>query len=164
MMQLIFCIENVLPGKFGVAKPWYYSVDGIIMLYKSRRDPRPSRSSSRNVRFEKFDQDDEPEDLKAGIDIKKLSERFKRMHVKNLSLNLYENQITVLIGHNGAGKTTAISMLTKLYQPTAGTATIKLVKWIKLETLLESVHNMMSYLRMDPTSRRQLWDLLVNYG
>lgn len=32
--------------------------------------------------------------------------------VSNLSLNLYEGQITVLLGHNGAGKTTTLSMLT----------------------------------------------------
>ena len=32
--------------------------------------------------------------------------------VKNLSLNLYEGQITVLLGHNGAGKTTTMTMLT----------------------------------------------------
>lgn len=32
--------------------------------------------------------------------------------VRDLSLNLYEGQITVLLGHNGAGKTTTLSMLT----------------------------------------------------
>jgi ATP-binding cassette, subfamily A (ABC1), member 3 len=32
--------------------------------------------------------------------------------VDNLSLNMFEGQITVLLGHNGAGKTTTMSMLT----------------------------------------------------
>lgn len=32
--------------------------------------------------------------------------------VQDLSLNLYEGQITVLLGHNGAGKTTTLSVLT----------------------------------------------------
>lgn len=32
--------------------------------------------------------------------------------VKDLTLNMYEGQITVLLGHNGAGKTTTLSMLT----------------------------------------------------
>lgn len=32
--------------------------------------------------------------------------------VNNLSLNIYDDQITVLLGHNGAGKSTTISMLT----------------------------------------------------
>ena len=42
--------------------------------------------------------------------------------VKSLSLNFYEGQITALLGHNGAGKTTVMSVLTGLYEPTAGTA------------------------------------------
>lgn len=32
--------------------------------------------------------------------------------VKDLTVNMYEGQITVLLGHNGAGKTTTLSMLT----------------------------------------------------
>lgn len=35
--------------------------------------------------------------------------------VNNLSLNIYNDQITVLLGHNGAGKSTTISMLTGTY-------------------------------------------------
>jgi ATP-binding cassette subfamily A (ABC1) protein 3 len=32
--------------------------------------------------------------------------------VSNLTLNMYQDQIFVLLGHNGAGKTSTISMLT----------------------------------------------------
>jgi ABC-type multidrug transport system ATPase subunit len=35
-----------------------------------------------------------------------------KIAVDNLSLNMYEGQITVLLGHNGAGKTTTMSMIT----------------------------------------------------
>lgn len=42
--------------------------------------------------------------------------------VRDLSLTLYEDQITCLLGHNGAGKSTLISMLTGLYPPTSGDA------------------------------------------
>lgn len=35
-----------------------------------------------------------------------------RTAVRDLTLNMYEGQITVLLGHNGAGKTTTLSMLT----------------------------------------------------
>lgn len=34
------------------------------------------------------------------------------MAVKDLTMNLYQGQITVLLGHNGAGKTTTCSILT----------------------------------------------------
>ena len=35
-----------------------------------------------------------------------------RKAVKDLTVNMFEGQITVLLGHNGAGKTTTLSMLT----------------------------------------------------
>ena len=38
---------------------------------------------------------------------------------------MYSGQITALLGHNGAGKTTAIGMLTGLFPPTAGHAIIE---------------------------------------
>ncbi|CDP14120.1 unnamed protein product [Coffea canephora] len=44
--------------------------------------------------------------------------------VNSLQLNLYENQILALLGHNGAGKSTTISMLVGLLRPTSGDALI----------------------------------------
>merc|ERR1719487_2935594 len=44
--------------------------------------------------------------------------------VQGLSLTLYEGEIFCLLGHNGAGKTTAINCLTGILQKTAGTATV----------------------------------------
>ena len=44
--------------------------------------------------------------------------------MKGLNLKLFSNEIFVLLGHNGAGKTSTISMLTGLYYPTEGNAEI----------------------------------------
>lgn len=44
--------------------------------------------------------------------------------VNSLQLTLYENQILALLGHNGAGKSTTISMLVGLIPPTSGDALI----------------------------------------
>ena len=44
--------------------------------------------------------------------------------VKGISFNIKEGEIFSLLGPNGAGKTTTISMLSTLYTPTSGDATI----------------------------------------
>lgn len=38
----------------------------------------------------------------------------------NLSLEIYANQMTVLLGHNGAGKTTVMNIMTGLFAPDRG--------------------------------------------
>ena len=57
------------------------------------------------------------------VQIKNLVKVYKKglkPAVNNLSLSLYEDQITCLLGHNGAGKSTTMSVLTGLYPPTKG--------------------------------------------
>lgn len=68
----------------------------------------------------------EPNKLVAGIKISHLKKQFAKhkVAVRDLSLNMFEGQITVLLGHNGAGKTTTMSMLTGMLPPTSGTAII----------------------------------------
>lgn len=44
--------------------------------------------------------------------------------VNSLQMTLYENQILALLGHNGAGKSTTISMLAGLLPPTSGDALV----------------------------------------
>jgi ABC-type glutathione transport system ATPase component len=46
----------------------------------------------------------------------------KRIAVANLNMDMFQGQVTVLLGHNGAGKSTTIGMLVGLIPPTSGTA------------------------------------------
>ena len=48
----------------------------------------------------------------------------KKTAVNGVSLNMYEGQITALLGHNGAGKTTLMSILTGLFPATSGSALV----------------------------------------
>ncbi len=58
--------------------------------------------------------EDEPQGLTPGVVIHKLTKKFgkKKVAVNEISIKMYEGQITALLGHNGAGKTTTMSMLT----------------------------------------------------
>ena len=47
-----------------------------------------------------------------------------KVAVSGLTLDFFEDHITALLGHNGAGKSTTISMLTGLIRPTSGNAKI----------------------------------------
>jgi ATP-binding cassette subfamily A (ABC1) protein 3 len=44
--------------------------------------------------------------------------------VNGINIKMYADQIFVLLGHNGAGKTSVISILTGLYNPTEGEAEV----------------------------------------
>jgi ABC-type multidrug transport system ATPase subunit len=44
--------------------------------------------------------------------------------VRGINLKIYQNQIFALLGQNGAGKSTTISMLTGLIQPSQGIASV----------------------------------------
>ena len=46
------------------------------------------------------------------------------IYFSGITLDIYENEITCILGHNGAGKTSLMNMLTGLTPPTAGTALI----------------------------------------
>ena len=44
--------------------------------------------------------------------------------VNGINLKMYNGQIFALLGHNGAGKSTTISMLTGLLKPSTGNACV----------------------------------------
>jgi len=57
--------------------------------------------------------------------MKNLSKMYGNLRaVDALNFNIYKNEVFTLLGHNGAGKTTAISMLTGMIQPSRGDAEI----------------------------------------
>uniref|UniRef100_A0A8C2RYL8 ABC transporter domain-containing protein n=1 Tax=Capra hircus TaxID=9925 RepID=A0A8C2RYL8_CAPHI len=121
---LAWYIDAVFPGKYGVPKPWYFFMQVSYWLGKAtsirKKEDMPVTSTVQNAYFE-----EEPVGLMAGIRIQHLYKEFTLQNmtvlaVQDLSLNLYEGQITVLLGHNGAGKTTTLSVLTGLYRPTSG--------------------------------------------
>ena len=148
---LTWYIENVHPGSYGLPKPWYFPLTksywcghgsqiesdhqcGFRIPCLGRRDPSymsvmeedqacamDQAEGGHQCHFEK-----EPDHLLLGVHIDQLTKKYKtgKVAVNNLSLNLYEGQITSFLGHNGAGKTTTMSILTGLFPPTSGYAKV----------------------------------------
>lgn len=126
-------VENVLPGSYGVSKPWYFIFTRDFWKSLRKYQQFDNRCSSDAETFEyasstmnKMNFEAEPINKPVGIEIRNLTKKFKgdQAAVNHLSLNIYNNQITCLLGQNGAGKTTTISMLTGMMEPTSGTALI----------------------------------------
>ncbi|KAL1517917.1 hypothetical protein ABEB36_001617 [Hypothenemus hampei] len=117
-------VEAVFPGTYGVPQKWYFPFTKQYWCGQSRSIAIDSTFND-IVENEGEFFEPEPKNLRAGIKIRNLRKVFKNnAAVRNLSLNMYQDQITVLLGHNGAGKTTTMSMLTGMFTPTSGTAII----------------------------------------
>lgn len=87
------------------------------------QNPHSQHSAEDNSHIEPI-----PRDLrsKARVRIKGLHKRYPdgKLAVRDLSLSMMEGQITCLLGHNGAGKSTTISVLTGMLEATSGEVSI----------------------------------------
>uniref|UniRef100_V5HCJ7 Putative retinal-specific rim abc transporter n=1 Tax=Ixodes ricinus TaxID=34613 RepID=V5HCJ7_IXORI len=123
---LLWYLDNVWPYQYGIPKHplyflqksyWYSSTD-----YDSGSDMEAVDDASPDV-FEA-----PPQNVDTTITLSHVTKRFRgtnKKAVDNLSLKIYDGQITVLLGHNGAGKTTTMNMITGLFPPTEGRVNIK---------------------------------------
>ncbi|XP_077866667.1 phospholipid-transporting ATPase ABCA3-like [Saccoglossus kowalevskii] len=122
-------VEAVFPGEYGVPKPFYFLFQRSYWCGHSARINGIEEGGMGQSNTGTMNHEAEPTDLNVGISIQNLTKVYKssvgnKLAVDDLSLNMYEGQITALLGHNGAGKTTTMSILTGLFQPTSGTAKV----------------------------------------
>ncbi|CAB3257915.1 unnamed protein product, partial [Arctia plantaginis] len=62
-----------------------------------------------------------PAGMKVGIFVDNVTKVYpNNKALKNVTLKVFEGEITVLVGHNGAGKTTLMSIITGMTSPTSG--------------------------------------------
>ncbi|KAF8767055.1 ATP-binding cassette sub-family A member 3 like protein [Argiope bruennichi] len=124
---LAWYIETMFPGKYLEGQPWYFPFTSVY--WTGNKKPKTEVIHSfgmHELKPEYFQK--EPYGLRPTIEFKHLTKTFRKGSkpaVKNLFLKAYRNQITVLLGHGGSGKSTAVSILLKKYNPTSGKATIK---------------------------------------
>ncbi|NXO13889.1 ABCAA protein, partial [Oriolus oriolus] len=130
-MLLALYFDKILPGKYGIPDPPLFWLKASYWMRSRRRSSRDVPRSTANPE-ELLGDDVEPvppEFLgKEAIrlhNIKKAYKKDKKTEaLRGLSLNIYEGQITALLGHSGAGKTTLLNVLSGLSFPSEGSATI----------------------------------------
>ncbi|KAL4325993.1 hypothetical protein GQ457_11G008730 [Hibiscus cannabinus] len=150
---LLYCVvglylDKVLPSENGVRYPWNFIFQKCFWKKKSTIKPQISSyevkvndtiSKRKNIfprkdmsgpALEAISLEMKQQEIDGRcIQIKDLhkvyaTKKGKCCAVNSLQLTLYENQILALLGHNGAGKSTTISMLVGLLPPTSGDALI----------------------------------------
>ena len=101
-------LEQVLPNDYGIQR------SPCFCCTKKRRQTEYFNDIENPDKF--FDNNDP-------IKLEKLSKKFGSFTAVNqLNFSIREGEIFTILGHNGAGKTTAIYMLTGMLQPTGGDA------------------------------------------
>lgn len=109
-LTIALYIEKIFPGDFGVAEKWYFPFTAKFWCGGAQYVGIEDVSSSVtrfNANFEV-----EPNNKTAGVQTKSLRKVYggDKVAVDGLNLNMYEDQITVLLGHNGTGKTTTMRL------------------------------------------------------
>ncbi|CAG9539480.1 unnamed protein product [Cercopithifilaria johnstoni] len=114
MSLLAIYLDNVYPSDDLPRKEWLFFLhrsNGIrhqCTFYDSSDAP--------NDNIQKYEGDDQ-----ADIDIRHLTKTYTiQPVVDRMSFRAYRGEMTVLLGHNGAGKSTTFSLITGLISPTSG--------------------------------------------
>ncbi|GMP86829.1 hypothetical protein CsSME_00039457 [Camellia sinensis var. sinensis] len=139
---LLYCaiglyLDKVLPNESGVRHPWNFIFQKCFRRKKSSikysacsSDVSIGKASFSERVVEAISLEMKQQELDGRcIQMRNLRKVYTTKKgtccaVKSLQLTLYENQILALLGHNGAGKSTTISMLVGLLSPTSGDALV----------------------------------------
>ncbi|NXA72228.1 ABCAA protein, partial [Thryothorus ludovicianus] len=131
-MLLTLYFDKILPGKYGIPAPPLFCLKASYWMRSRRGSSRDVPRATANPE-EQLGDDVEPvppEFLgKEAIRLHNIKKAYKKKDKKTealrgVYLNIYEGQITALLGHSGAGKTTLLNVLSGLSFPSEGSATI----------------------------------------
>ncbi|NXR03840.1 ABCAA protein, partial [Sagittarius serpentarius] len=131
-LLLAMYFDKVLPGKYGIPDPPFFCLKPSYWVRSRRGSTRemPRTAASPEELLGDDVEPVPPEFMgKEAIRLNNIKKVYKKKDKKTealrgLSLNIYEGQITALLGHGGAGKTTLLNVLSGLTLPSEGSATI----------------------------------------
>jgi ATP-binding cassette subfamily A (ABC1) protein 3 len=121
MWLLAFYFEQILPGKYGIPRSWSWPLDYI----RNKQLKQPNSRDSVEVHLTET-----PSNQQTTVRITNLTKTFGRHNterqiaVDHISFQLENSTIHGIIGHNGAGKTTAMEMICGLLPCDCGTIEI----------------------------------------
>ncbi|XP_064467747.1 phospholipid-transporting ATPase ABCA3-like isoform X2 [Ornithodoros turicata] len=117
---LIWYFTRVLPWVTGISQPLYFPI--LPGYWKPAVAAENAEKTKVPLNPARFEQDPSAE---AVIVVKGLRKNFGDVTALNgIDVKFFKGEITVLLGHNGAGKTTMMNILTGILPPTEGTALI----------------------------------------
>nr|XP_009677309.1 PREDICTED: ATP-binding cassette sub-family A member 10-like [Struthio camelus australis] len=131
-MLLAIYFNKVLPGKYGVQYPPSFFLKPSFW-FQSRSRYTGERAGNRTSHGPLLSNNEEPMppefNGKEAIRLSNIKKTYKKKNkrteaLRGLSLNVYEGQITALLGHSGSGKTAVLNVLSGFSQPSAGSAMI----------------------------------------
>ncbi|GJQ88274.1 hypothetical protein Trydic_g20136, partial [Trypoxylus dichotomus] len=181
---LTLYLDKIWPGEYGIAKPWYFLIQKIWKRITNT-------NTINTVSDEKELLPVEESNLRTVVQLKDVTKIYdNNVAVNKLCMNIYEGQITGLLGENGAGKSTTMSMITGLTKATSGTIYIDGinvnddVEQAREKVSLCTQHNLLydeltviQHLELfgrilvldEPTagvdveSRKEIWDLILSF-
>lgn len=107
-----------MPNEYGIQKHPCFCLRKRIARERLSFDESQDRSLNSGQGKKIFDRQDP-------ILLENLTKKFGNFTaVDRLSLSIKKDEILTILGHNGAGKTTAIYMLTGMLKPSGGDATV----------------------------------------
>ncbi|XP_003740839.1 retinal-specific ATP-binding cassette transporter [Galendromus occidentalis] len=123
---LIFYLDNVWPWQLGIPRHPLFLFQAFLLFQRSYWVARKNSctglsdiqdQTSANELFEEYSSSSG----QPAVVLRSVSKYFGSKQVlKDVSLRMYNDEISVLLGHNGAGKTTTMNILTGLFPPSSG--------------------------------------------